>query len=200
MNLTYALFLTDTTVILLGIAMTTIISFLDRLATRRGFAILVTLYVLVFGTIIVTLTKLTALTGGTGILDFDQGYSVERVRGVFDSYGAEGFALYGRIQLLDLFNPAIYSLIFASLIHLLWKDRGYRWVVVLPLAAGLLDYCENLTLYLLSSSYPEISFQLVTISSALSLIKNVVLSGAIAALLIGLFLWVRERLKNHTET
>lgn len=200
MNLTYALFLTDTTVILLGIAMTTIISFLDRLATRRGFAILVALYVLVFGTIIVTLTKLTALTGGTGILDFDQGYSVERVREVFDSYGVEGFALYGRIQLLDLFNPAIYSLIFASLIHLLWKDQKYRWMVVLPLAAGLLDYCENLTLYLLSSSYPEISFQLVTVSSALSLIKNIILFGAIAALLIGLFLWVRERLKNHTET
>jgi len=179
--------------------MTMILSIIDRLATWRGFAILFVLYAAVFGTIIATLSNLTTLTGGIGILDFDRGYSVERVREVFDSYGEEGFALYGRIQLLDLVNPAIYSLIFASLIYLLWRDRGHRWVVVLPLAAGLLDYCENLTLFLLSNSYPEISSQLVTISSALSLIKNIALFGAIIALLIGLFFWVRERFKGHTE-
>ncbi|MFK8035776.1 MAG: hypothetical protein AB8B94_16705 [Hyphomicrobiales bacterium] len=178
--------------------MNTTLSILDRLANWRGFTILIILYVAVFGTIIATLSKLTTLTGGIGILDFDRGYSVERVRKVFDSYGAEGFALYGRIQLLDIFNPAIYSLIFACLIYLLWKNKGYRWVVAPPLAAGLLDYCENLTLFLLSRSYPEISPQLVTISSTLSLIKNVALFGTIIVLLIGLFIWFRERFKSKT--
>lgn len=173
--------------------MPVILSFVDRLATRRGFAVLIVLYAVVFGAIVITLSRLTELTGGTGILDFDRGYSVERVNEVFDSYGAEGFALYGRIQLLDLLNPAIYSLIFACLIYLLWKNRGYRWGVYLPLAAGLLDYSENLTLFLLVRSYPELPFFLVTISSTLSIVKNIALFGAIAVLLTGIFFWVYDR-------
>ena len=176
-----------------------IFSIIDRLATWRGFALLLVLYAVVFGTIIMTLSSLTALTGGIGILDFDRGYSVERVREVFDSYGTEGFALYGRIQLLDLLNPAIYSLIFASLIYLLWKIRGHRWIVIFPIAAGLLDYCENLTLFFLSRSYPEISSQLVIISSTLSLIKNVALFGTIIVMLIGLFTWFRGKLNTKTN-
>lgn len=179
--------------------MNTILSVIERLANWRGFTILIVLYSVIFGSIIASLTSLTALTGGTGILDFDRGYSEARFREVFDSYGAEGFALYGRIQLLDLLNPAIYSLIFASLIYLLWKVRGHYWIVIFPLAAGVLDYCENLTLFFLSRSYPEISPQLVTISSTLSLIKNVALFGTMIVLLIGVFFWFRGRLNSKTE-
>lgn len=85
---------------------------------KRGFAILVTLYVVVFGTILLMLTKLTAQTGGIGILDFEVCYTTERVAEVFGSYGAGGMTLYARIQLLDVFNPAIYSVLFASLHYL----------------------------------------------------------------------------------
>jgi len=174
--------------------MTAILIILDRLANRRGFAVLIVLYAIVFGAIVAALAQLTAITGGIGILDFERGYSLERVREVFDSYGEEGFALLGQIQLLDLLNPAIYSLFFACIVYLLWKDRRQVWVVLFPLAAGFLDYCENLTLFLLSSSYPELSQQLVTVSSSLSLVKNAALFVTVAALLIGLFLWVRERI------
>ena len=176
--------------------MAKLITFLDSLANWRGIGILLVLYALVFGAIIVTLIQLTTLTGGTGILDFDRGYTFERVQEVFGSYGEAGFALYGRIQLFDLFNPAIYSLLFASFIYLLWKGRKNIWVVIIPLAAGLLDYAENLALYLLSSSYPELSSQLISFSSTLSIIKNLALFGTIAALLIGLIFWIRQRLST----
>ena len=173
--------------------MNLILSLLARLATWRGFAVLFVLYGAVFGMILFTLSKLTALTGGTGILDFDQGYTTDRVREVFDSYGDEGFALVGRIQFLDLLNPAIYSLIFACLIYLLWQNRTAIWVVLLPLAAGILDYSENITLFLLTQSYPDLSDGLVGLSSTLSLIKNAALFSAIAALLVGLGLWARDK-------
>jgi hypothetical protein len=179
--------------------MNTILSVIERLANWRWLTILIVLYSVVFGSIIASLSRLTALTGGTGILDFDRGYSVERVREVFDSYGAEGFALYGRIQLLDLLNPAIYSLIFASLIDLLWRARGHYWSVIFPLAAGLFEYCENLTLFFLSRTYPEISLQLVTISSTLSLIKNVGLFGTITVLVIGVYIWFRGRFNSKNK-
>ncbi len=173
--------------------MNIILSLLERLATWRSFAVLLVLYAVVFGMIIATLSRLTALTGGIGILDFDQGYSAERVRQVFDSYGEQGFQLYGRIQLLDLANPALYSLIFACLIYLLWKNRSAVWMAVLPLAAGALDYSENLTLFLLARSYPNISDGLVGVSSTLSLVKNVALFASIAVLVIGLVLRAREK-------
>lgn len=172
--------------------MNAILSLLERLATWRGFVVLLVLYAIVFGMIIVTLSRLTALTGGIGILDFDRGYSTERVRQVFDSYGEQGFALYGRIQLLDLANPALYSLIFACLIYLLWKNRRAVWVAVLPIAAGVLDYSENLTLFLLARSYPDISPGLVGVSSTLSLVKNAALFASVAVLAIGLVFRLRE--------
>ncbi len=174
--------------------MTKLITFVDRLSNRRGIGILLVLYASVFGAIVFTLLQLTTLTGGIGILDFDRGYTLERVEETFDSYGEAGFALYSRIQLLDLLNPAIYSVLFACFIYLLWKDRKNIWVVFIPIVAGFLDYAENLTLYLLSSSYPDLSPQLVAFSSTLSIIKNLALFGAIAAFLIGLIFWIRRHL------
>lgn len=171
-----------------------IFSLLDRLATWRGIVVLLILYAIVFGAILSALSRLTALTGGIGILDFDRGYSVNRVHQVFGSYGDEGFSLYMQIQLLDLFNPAIYSLILACLTYLLWKHHRAAWVVALPLVAGLLDYAENLTLFLLARTYPEVSAGLVGLSSMLSLTKNLALFGAVAVLLAGLVLWMREKI------
>lgn len=170
-----------------------LLNLLQRTATPRGLVVLIALYAIVFGAIALALTKLTTLTGGIGILDFDRGYSRERVLQVFDSYGADGWVLYQRIQLLDLLNPAIYSLFFASLTYLLWRHSRAVWLVVLPLLAGALDYAENLTLFLLSRSYPDISAWLVSVSSALSIIKNAALSAAVLALLFGSVQWARNR-------
>lgn len=177
--------------------MTPLKALLERTATWRGFAILLALYVVVFGMILATTGKLTAHTGGIGILDFERGYSYERVLEILGSYGPEGMALFARIQFFDLFNPAIYGLIFASIIYLLWKDSNVNWLPILPFFAAGLDYCENLTLFLLARSYPEISSGLVTLSSGLSLAKNVTLFAAIAALLLGLmrlgFSWTKRK-------
>ena len=105
-------------------------------------------------------------------------------------------ALYTRIQLLDIFNPAIYSLFFASIIYLLWRKHNAAWVALLPLLAGLLDYAENLTLFLLARSYPDLPTGLVTLSSTLNIIKNMAMVPAIIAMLTGLGLLGIERLKR----
>ena len=170
-----------------------LIKTLEKTSTKRGLLTLTALYTLVFSLIIKTLYQLTEVSGGNGILDFDRGYSRERVIEVFSSYGDTGMALYARIQALDLVNPAIYSLLFASLTFLLWRNRKAVWVVIIPLVAGLLDYIENLTLYLLAQSYPTISADLVSISSTLSIIKNVALFGAILVLTLGVIFWLRNR-------
>ncbi len=176
--------------------MKTVLIFLGKMATKRGLAILLTFYAAVFGAILFTLSKLTTLTGGIGILDFDRGYTTERVAEVFGSYGVEGMALYSRIQVLDIFNPAIYSIIFASLLYLLWRTHRAAWVVFLPFLAGGLDYAENVTLFALSRAYPNLPSGLVSASSLLSIVKNVALFASIAALVVGLAIFAFQRLRK----
>lgn len=169
------------------------ISLIARLATWRGLAALFVAYIVIFGAILTTLGQLTAVSGGFGILDFDQGYTSERVAEVFGSYGEQGFSLYRRIQLLDLVNPALYSLIAAVLTYLIWSGRGVDWLCLLPLLGGLADYAENATLFLMSRRYPDIPDDLVAISSTLSLMKNGLLILGLTPLLFGLVQWCMKR-------
>lgn len=173
--------------------MTGLLSLIERLATWRGLTLLILLYLLVFGAILMTVWQLSAASGGYGILDFDRGYTVDRVHEVLGSYGERGMVLYRRIQLLDLVNPALYALLLACLTHLLWRGAGPRWVALLPLLGGLGDYAENVTLFLIVSAYPDISTGLVALSSTLSLVKNGLLAVTVLALLAGVVLRRRAR-------
>lgn len=170
--------------------MTRLLSLIEYIANLRGISILLVLYAAVFGMILFTLGQLSDVTGGYGILDFDHGYSFERVQEVLGSYGAKGMALNARIQILDLFNPALYSMIAATLTYLLWKGHGPKWLALLPVLGGLGDYMENVTLFLMARSYPDISEGLVSLSSTLSLVKNVLLPIAILPFLVGLIYWL----------
>lgn len=169
--------------------MHTAVTLIARLATPRRIVILLLAYGVVFGAILLTLAQLVAVTGGIGILDFDVGYSPDRVAQVLGAYGEAGMALYRRIQILDLFNPALYSLIAAVFIHLLWRGRGPDWLCLLPFLGGIGDYAENATLFLLSRAYPTLHDGLVTLSSTLSLVKNAAMAVGMLPLLIGLVLW-----------
>ena len=172
------------------------ISLIAKLATWRGVAVLIVAYVAVFGAILMTLGQLLEVSGGIGILDFDQGYTKERVAEVFGSYGEQGFSLYRRIQILDIFNPALYSLIATLLTYMLWKGRGFQWVCLTPLLGGIGDYAENVTLFFLARDFPDLNESLVTISSTLSLIKNGLLVLGLLPLLVGLSLWSLKRVRK----
>lgn len=171
--------------------------FISRLATWRMLAVLVIAYLFVFGAILITLGQLSEVSGGYGILDFEQGYTRDRVEEVFGSYSEQGFALFRRIQILDLINPALYSFIAATLTYMLWSERGRGWLCLAPLLGGIGDYAENVTLFLLSRAYPDVSEGLVAISSALSLIKNGLLLLGLMPLLAGLALWCVGRLRRN---
>jgi hypothetical protein len=163
---------------------------IQRLANWRAVGVLTVLYAVVFGAILITMGQLAELSGGMPILDFEPGYDMARVREVFTAYGPDGMRLYGRIQTLDLINPALYSLLAAALTRMLWQGRP--WVALLPLLAALGDYAENITLTLLARGFPELPEGLVAISSTLSLAKLALMALGLAPLLIGLLLRLRR--------
>lgn len=170
-----------------------IVNTLEKTSGRKGLITLGISSVLIFGLIWALIIKLMTLTGGTGILDFEIGYTPEKVQAVLGSYGAEGMALYRRIQWLDLVNPAIYGLLMASILYRLYPtQKSWSWLVLLPLLAALLDYAENGVLFILATDFPDISAQWVTLGSMISLLKNAVLFLAIMALLVGGWRWYRR--------
>lgn len=173
--------------------MTRLMSLLERSATIRGFAIVFGLYLIVFGVIQVTLSKLITITNGIGILDFEFGYTKQKALEFLGSYGAEGMVLYQNIQLLDILNPAIYSWFFAMMLFLLLRETRLAWTVVLPLLVGAFDYAENAVLFLMARNYPDISEITVSISSGLGITKYLLMIASMAAIFIGIVFWVWSR-------
>ncbi len=74
---------------------------------------------------------------------------------------------------LDLLCPAIYGLFFAVAIVRI-KPKGWHWLVAIPYAAALFDYCENFTFIALVLCYRaghEVSPALATAASIASHLK-----------------------------
>ena len=102
--------------------------------------------------------------------------------------------LYARIQLLDLLNPALYALVLAVLTHKVWQTRGPKWLPLVALLGAIGDYSENATLFMIVRSFPNVTEDLVALSSALSLLKNGLLLVSVMPLTIGCLLWLRRKL------
>lgn len=117
-----------------------------------------------------TLTALRAVSGES-IVDYEIGYSRERVLEVFDAYGADGMAFYERFMTFDLVFPFLYSLLFASLIHWGLAKTRHRKLVFLPLALAAADYIENAIFFVMTRTYPEISEGVVILANVFTVAK-----------------------------
>lgn len=146
---------------------------LEMLSKNKPMLGLCAFSILVFMGIAFKLTELTTITNGIGILDFEIGYNQEKVMTTFGAYGRDGMEIYMHIQLIDLINPLAYSILFCCIFYRLLRPSKYKILSFLPLSMGLMDYAENLTLYFLSTNFPDISNSLVQMSSFFSVIKNV---------------------------
>ena len=100
------------------------------------------------------------------------------------------------LDAIDLIHPLIYSLLFASLFFLLYRQTRFHNLLYLPLAMGALDYLENIFLFLMVNSYPNISPTVIQMASLLSVIKNVVQYLTIAAFLVGIVAFLVRRVRR----
>ena len=167
--------------------------FLEQTSKRTPLIVLFIAQIVVGAFLGLSLSNLSETTSGSGILDFEVGYSFEHVNELFESYGSEGMRAYHQIQFIDLFNPLIYSLLFSSLMFLFLRNTRFQLLSLFGFLCGLLDYFENFFLYRLSNSFPELSENLVSISSAISVVKHSVLYLTILIFIVAIVNWIRKR-------
>ncbi|MEZ5032569.1 MAG: hypothetical protein R2787_14355 [Saprospiraceae bacterium] len=168
------------------------IKILEKTSSKFGLITLTAIQLVVGAFLGITLSKLSKISGN-GIPDFEVGYTKEKILELFNSYGEQGMELYNQVHLIDLFNPLIYSLLFASLCYYFFKDTRFEKLSLIPFLAGFFDYFENSFLYQMKGQYPEISDNLIEISNSISLIKYVVLGITIATFIFGIFQWIKKK-------
>lgn len=144
-------------------------------------------------TLMLTLTipMVMSYSGGLKILDMmPMGYDSSYVKSFFDALGEEGRNLYLYRQIpLDMLFPGLmgitFSLIIAYILRYINK-LGSLWfyLALLPLLAGIFDYCENIGFITMLLNYPDIPEGLVVVSNIFSVLKSSVSTLFYTALLI----------------
>lgn len=135
------------------------------------------------------------------------GYSYSIAINLLNELGPKGRDLYLSLQLpLDFIYPMLFSITYSLLILWLVKRfnlnwSGFLWVAILPIAAGLFDYAENVGIILMLMHYPEVSEGLVQLSSFFTVIKSILTTFYFVALLmVLLFILFRRHQQNKRDT
>jgi hypothetical protein len=122
-------------------------------------------------------TQLKEITGGVGILDLEVIYTPDQAYTLFSAMGEAGRAFdLTRIVPLDMLFPLTYTLFDAIAITWLlhrWLPAGSRWhrLNVVPLVAGIADYCENFGIITMLLAWPVQLADIARFTMAMGLIK-----------------------------
>jgi hypothetical protein len=173
---------------------------LQRFTTRRYILPLFILLVIVLAFMEVSpigSARLKALSGGTGMLDMEFGYSPAQVYGFLDRIGDAGQQIYKALLGLDYLFAVVFMLLQALLItNLLQRaginHSGLQLLNLLPFVRSALDALENCFLLAILFQYPVQLPALVAASSALTITK-LVMHRVIIALTFSLGAWISMR-------
>jgi len=127
------------------------------------------------------------------------GYSYIQAIELLTSLGIDGRNAYLSVQLpLDFIYPGMFAVSYALLItwilkQYLPKDSKLFFIAFIPLLAGGFDYLENFGIITMLNSFPNISENLVSYTSAFTIVK----SGATTVFFILLILALFPILKRH---
>ncbi|WP_341861455.1 hypothetical protein [Gymnodinialimonas sp. 57CJ19] len=166
-----------------------------RAALTFGFVAAVIYVTMITG----TLAHLQALSG---LVPFDMrpmGYSGPEAATLLDALGASGRHYYLSRQIpLDTAYPALLAATLVSTNRFLTAGRPVGWQrLASPLAIGaaLCDYAENAGIVAMILNMPHLPAPLVAATSAASVAKALLTTGAVTAtlLLAGGCLWARWR-------
>ncbi len=129
------------------------------------------------------------------------GYSFTDIQATFDGIGIEGLGVWLQIYALDFLFPFVYSVsmmigINLELNKLEFSTKRFRPLVFLPLAAGIMDYIENILLLSQILSYPNLSAFVIAIASVVTQLKWVLVLVSFSVIVFLLILIVFRSVKK----
>ena len=181
--------------------MSNFITYLQNFATGKVVLILFVLTNLIYGLMLLySLPLVSSFAPGLALFDMSpMGYSYTQAIELLTSLGIEGRNAYLSIQLpIDYIYPGLFALSYSLLItwvlkHYLPKDSKLYMISFVPILAGVFDYLENITIVMMLNSFPNISENLVSLSSAFTIIKSMATSLFFVTLLLAFIMFFKRR-------
>jgi hypothetical protein len=142
-------------------------------------------------------------TGAAGSPDLSLTYSAQDLYRWADAYGEEGRSAYVRARFtFDLLWPLVYTFFLVTAISWLLArafPAGSRWQCanLVPLAAALFDYAENVSTSLVMLRFPAQTPILDVLAPIFTLVKWSLVGGSVVLLVAGVVAagrqWYRTR-------
>ncbi len=128
---------------------------------------------------------------------YTHAYAVDLLKAI----GPSGRVAYIKQQLpIDFIYPGLFAVTYTLMLVWLFgktlhpKSKMFFFALV-PAAAGIFDYLENLGIIFMIKSFPTINHNLVNVSSSFSVMKSVLTIGFYILLLYGFLLLYLKRKK-----
>lgn len=126
---------------------------------------------------------------GYDVPDAQFGYSFREIFTQIDNWGTNGMVLYRYFEVLDLIFPLVYgtmlTLLLVRVISALDAGKRLRLLVFVPLLAVLVDYFENLGIFVMLWRHPN-DYELVAeITSTLTMVKYGLIALSVLLIVFG---------------
>ncbi|CAA0092542.1 Uncharacterised protein [BD1-7 clade bacterium] len=157
-----------------------LIAYFQRASQGKTVFLLFVITNLVYASMLVYSLPLVSSYAPESVL-FDMsptGYSYHQAVALLTSLGVDGRSAYLTVQLpLDFIYPGMFSVSYALLITWLLKqytpeDSKLFYIAFIPFVAGGFDYLENIGIIAMLKNFPHVSENLVTTTSALTIVKS----------------------------
>ena len=154
----------------------------------------------------ITIPEVKSFSGGLKILDLRRGgYTAQDVNTLLDVLGVEGRNAYLYHQIpVDMLYPFLfaitYSLLLAYMLNKIGKlNSSLVYLCFITLVSGFFDYCENIGIITILTSYPHNSIVLTQVTSAFTVLKSTLTSIYFVVITITFLVFGYQKLKSSTN-
>ncbi len=178
-----------------------LIEYIQNVATGRTVLIFFIPAMIVYGIMLLyTIPQVGQYAPKMKLFDLlPTGYSFVYANELLYALGVEGRGLYLYQQLpMDFIYPGLFAVSCSLLLTWLFtkslnSNSKMFYLCLIPIAAGLFDYFENIGIVRMLMSYPDITESLVSITSFLTILKSAFTTAFFVLLLLGIILFMKRK-------
>jgi len=132
------------------------------------------------------------------------GYTFAEIQVVFDGLGVEGLRAWSTVHLLDYIFPITYMLamIFSlglQLKRLNYSSSNYNRVLLLPILGCIADYVENILVQTQVLAYPNLSANVISLASYVTISKWLFLGLGFGAIIVLLLVIIYQKFSAKAQ-